>query len=74
VTDAAACAEIAAILGKCRADVGRRAVSVVGKRFDDQRDAARPEALLADLLVIDSISACRLFFRPMFCAFGHRMC
>src|SRR5206468_4084648 len=51
VADAAACAQIAAVLGEDRPDVGRGPVAVVGQRFDDQRDSAGAEALVADLLV-----------------------
>src|SRR3954468_7141265 len=52
MADAAAGAEIAAILGESSADVGRGAVAVVGQRLDDDRDSAGPESFVADLFVI----------------------
>src|SRR5206468_1637548 len=59
VADASARAQIAAVLGEDRADVGRGAVAVVGERLDDDRHSAGAEALVADLLVISSVAARR---------------
>ena len=73
VADAAAGAEIAAVLGKDRADVGRGAVAVVGQRLDDQRDAGRAEALVADFLVILGVAARRLVDRALDIVLGHRL-
>ena len=44
-------------LEKIGADVGGGAVAVVGQRLDDQRDAARAEALVADFLIILGVAA-----------------
>ena len=73
VADAAARAQIAAILGEDRADVGRGAVAVVGQRFDDDRDSAGAEAFVADLLVIGGVAARRLVDRPLDIVLGHRL-
>src|ERR1700677_343473 len=53
-------AEIAAGLGKVGADIGRRAVAVVGQGLGDHRDAARAIAFVANLVVILAVAADRL--------------
>jgi hypothetical protein len=45
-------AQRAAMLGKERAQVARGAVAVVGERFDDDGDAGRAAALVADLGIV----------------------
>ena len=55
--DCAGLGQIAAVLGEDRADVGRRAVLVVGHRLDDHRDAAGAIALIADLVIVLGVSA-----------------
>ena len=52
--------EVATRLGEARAHFAGRAVLVVGQHFDDHRDAARPVALVADLVVALGIAAGRL--------------
>src|SRR3954471_14220161 len=48
VRDGAGFPQVAAVLGEHVADLGARAVAVVGQRLDEQRDAARPIALVED--------------------------
>ncbi len=63
VADRIGRAEIAAILRESEAYVGRGAVAVVGQRLDDQRNAARTEALVADFLIGIRVAARRLVDR-----------
>ena len=64
--------QLAAGLGEDRADLGRRAVAVVGRRLDEDRDAARAVALVHDLLVLDVVAAAgRLLDRPLDVVGGH---
>src|SRR4051812_13879340 len=48
VRDGAGFPQIAAVLGEHVTHLGARAVAVVGQRLDEQRDAARPIALVED--------------------------
>ena len=52
--------EVAAGLGEGRAHVAGGAVLVVGQHLDDDRDAARPIALVAHLVVVLGVAALRL--------------
>ena len=52
--------EVAAVLGEDRAHFAGGAVAVVGQRLDDHRDAARPVALVADLVVALGVGALTL--------------
>ena len=58
-------AEVPAALGEGRADVRGGAVAVVGHRLDDDGDAVRPVALVADLLVVLRVAAGGLLDRPV---------
>jgi hypothetical protein len=66
-------AEIAAILRYRGAHIGGGAVAIVGQRLDDQRDAARAEALVADLFVILAVALARLVDRALDIVLGHRL-
>src|SRR5580692_10059843 len=57
--------EIAAGLGEVGADVGRRAVAVVGRCLDDYGETARTVALVANLVVILTLAADRLLHRAL---------
>ena len=63
--DRAGFAEIAAGFGEIGADVGGGAVAVVGQRLDDDRDAARAIALIADFVVVLALAADRLLDRAL---------
>ena len=69
--DAAGLAERAAELGERGADVGGGAVAVVGQGLDDQRDAARAIALVADLLVALALVAGAAPDRALDVVLGH---
>src|SRR5690348_13715269 len=73
VADTAARAEIAAILREYGANVGRRPVAVVGQSLDNQGDAARTEALVADLFVIFGVAGRSLVDRPLNIVLRHRL-
>src|SRR5215218_2243420 len=66
-------AEIAAILREGGADVGRGAVTIVGERLDDDRDAARAKALVANFFVAFGVRARCLVDRPLNVVLGHRL-
>ena len=55
--DGAAARQLAAGLGEDRADLGGRAVAVVGRGLHEDRHAAGPVALVDDLLVLDLVAA-----------------
>ena len=63
--------EIAAGLGEGGAHVAGGAVVVVGQRLDDHRDAARPVALVADLVVVLGVAARRLLDGALDVVLGH---
>ena len=69
--DGAGLGEVAAALGEVGADVGGRAVAVVGHRLDDDGRASGPVALVADLVVILRIAAGRLVDGALDVVLGH---
>ena len=71
VRDRAGGAQIAAVLGEHRAHRPARAVAVVGERLDDDGDAARPVALVADRLVGLGVGARGLLDGPLDIVLGH---
>ena len=73
VRDAARCAEVAAILGKGGADIGGGAVAVVSQRVDNDGNAARAIAFVADFLVILAFAARCLVDRALDIVLRHRL-
>ena len=57
-------------LGEGGAHIGRGAVAVVGQRLDDQRDAARAVAFVADLFVVLGVAADALLMARWMLSFG----
>jgi len=55
--DRAGLGQIAAALGERRAHFAGGPIAIVGQDFDDDRDAARSIAFVADLLVILALAA-----------------
>ena len=70
-SDRAGFTKIAAGLGEIGADVGCGAVAIVGQRLDDDGDAARTVALIADLVVIIALAADRLLDGALDIVLGH---
>ncbi|ENN87315.1 hypothetical protein RHSP_26082 [Rhizobium freirei PRF 81] len=66
-------AKRAAGLCKDRADVGSRAVAVVGQRFDDDRRAARAVAFVTDRIVILGVGTGRLLDSAIDIVLRHRL-
>ena len=64
--------QLAAGLGEHRANLGRRAIAVVGLGLDEDRHAARAVALVDDLLELLRVTAAgRLVDRPLDVVGGH---
>src|SRR5690606_28957283 len=64
-------AQRAAILGEIGAHIGGGAVAVVGQRLNDDGDAARAIALIADLVVILAVGARCLLVGAVDIVLGH---
>src|SRR5579884_3340093 len=70
--DAVGFAESAARLGEGGADLARRAIAVVGQGLDDDRNAARPVALIPYLLISRlAVAAGAAMDRPLDRLLGH---